>query len=47
MVVLLITEELLKFYNAELQYVAEPGDFQVFVGTDSRDVTGAAFKFLS
>jgi len=33
-----ITEEDLKFYNADLEYVAEPGEFAVFVGTNSRDV---------
>lgn len=26
----------LKFYNSDLDYIAEPGKFQVFVGTDSR-----------
>jgi beta-glucosidase len=25
----------LKFYNGQLEYVAEPGDFEVFVGTNS------------
>lgn len=30
-----ITEEDLKFYNYDLNFVAEPGAFQVFVGTDS------------
>jgi beta-glucosidase len=30
-----ITPELLKFYNADLKYVAEPGDFQLFIGGSS------------
>jgi beta-glucosidase len=30
-----ITPELLKFYNADLQWVAEPGDFLVFIGANS------------
>jgi beta-glucosidase len=30
-----ITPDLLKFYNADLQYVAEPGEFQVFIGCSS------------
>jgi beta-glucosidase len=30
-----ISVEELKFYNSELNYVAELGKFQVFVGTDS------------
>ncbi len=39
-----ITEEDLKFYNSDLQFVAEPGDFKVFIGTNSRDVKEADFK---
>lgn len=34
----------LSFYNAELKFVAEPGQFQVFVGGNSRDVKQAAFE---
>jgi beta-glucosidase len=34
----------LKFYNSELKYVAEPGDFKIFIGTNSRDVKEADFK---
>ncbi|MBC5839351.1 beta-glucosidase BglX [Flavobacterium muglaense] len=30
-----ITVETLKFYNSELQFTAEPGAFEVFVGTNS------------
>ncbi len=41
-----ISAEDLKFYNAELQYVAEPGDFKLFIGTDSRDSKSADFKLL-
>ncbi|MBQ8673324.1 MAG: glycoside hydrolase family 3 C-terminal domain-containing protein [Bacteroides sp.] len=33
-----ITPDLLKFYDADLHYVAEPGDFLVMVGSSSRDV---------
>jgi beta-glucosidase len=36
----------LKFYNADLKYVAEPGDFKVFIGGNSRDVKEANFKLL-
>ncbi|MGX5690104.1 beta-glucosidase BglX [Arcticibacter tournemirensis] len=39
-----ITEEDLKFYNSDLKFVAEPGDFKVFIGTNSRDVKEADFK---
>ncbi|MBG6234792.1 beta-glucosidase [Pedobacter sp. CAN_A7] len=41
-----ISAEDLKFYNAELQYVAEPGDFQLFLGTNSRDLKSAEFKLM-
>lgn len=40
-----ITEEMLKFYNADLKFAAEPGDFNVFIGSNSRDVTTAKFSF--
>ncbi|YCH42435.1 beta-glucosidase BglX [Olivibacter sp. SA151] len=43
-VVFHLSAEDLKFYNADLQYVAEPGDFKVFVGGNSRDVKEAQFK---
>ncbi|MGE5316838.1 MAG: fibronectin type III-like domain-contianing protein, partial [Chloroflexota bacterium] len=33
----------LKFYNADLKYVAEPGEFKVFVGGNSRDVKELTF----
>ena len=36
----------LKFYNSDLKYVAEPGDFKVFIGGNSRDVKEASFKLL-
>ncbi len=37
----------LKFYNDELKFVAEPGDFEVYVGGNSRDVQSASFKLLA
>lgn len=41
-----ITVEDLKFYNADLKYVAEPGDFKLFIGGNSQDVKEAGFKLL-
>lgn len=38
-----ITPDLLKYYNYDLQYVAEPGTFDLMIGTDSRDVKTATF----
>ncbi|MCX2572971.1 beta-glucosidase BglX [Pedobacter sandarakinus] len=39
-----ISENDLKFYNSDLKHVAEPGDFEVFIGTNSQDVKTAAFS---
>ncbi|HMG66650.1 MAG TPA: glycoside hydrolase family 3 N-terminal domain-containing protein [Chitinophagaceae bacterium] len=36
--------EKLKFYNSELKYISEAGDFKVYVGGNSQDVKEAAFK---
>ena len=38
-----ITPEMLKFYNYDLQYVCEPGDFEVMIGGDSEQVKSAEF----
>ena len=34
----------LKFYNNELKFAAEPGDFKLFIGTNSRDTKEINFK---
>jgi len=36
----------LKFYNNELKFKAEPGDFKLFIGSNSRDVKEADFKLV-
>ena len=36
-----ITPELLRFYDYHLKQVAEPGDFDVMIGGDSRNVRSA------
>jgi beta-glucosidase len=41
-----ITTEDLKFYNSDLKFAAEPGDFKVLIGGNSRDVKEASFKLL-
>ncbi|MBK9932130.1 MAG: beta-glucosidase BglX [Saprospiraceae bacterium] len=38
-----IKESLLKFYNTRLEYIAEPGLFEVFVGPNARDVKKVDF----
>jgi beta-glucosidase len=41
-----ITPEKLKFYDINMNYVVEPGDFKVFVGTNSVDVKEASFTVI-
>ena len=38
-----ISQDLLKFYNGEIKYVCEPGEFEVMIGTNSADVQSAKF----
>ena len=40
-----IDEDMLKFYNADLQYVVEPGEFHVMIGCDSEHVTTSSFEY--
>ena len=42
-----LTSDDLRFYNIDMKYTYEPGDFQVFVGTNSRDVKSANFKLTN
>lgn len=44
MVTFTVTAEMLKFYNADLKFVNEPGDFNLFIGGNSRDVAQATFN---
>ena len=39
-----ITTNDLKFYNSDLKYVTEPGEFQVMIGHNSDDVKMASFQ---
>lgn len=41
-----ITAELLKFYNADLEYVCEPGAFEVMVGPNCMDVERRRFELV-
>ena len=38
--------EMLKFYDADMQYVAEPGTFRVFIGPDSTTDNAAEFELI-
>ncbi len=40
----IITEEKLKFHDVNMEYVSEPGDFKIFVGTNSVDVLETNFS---
>ena len=41
-----ITEDDLKFYNTQLKFAAEPGQFNVQIGLDSQDVQQQSFELL-
>jgi len=41
-----ITVNDLKFYNGNLKYVYEPGEFKVFIGTNSEDVKEVGFRLI-
>ncbi|HET7896650.1 MAG TPA: glycoside hydrolase family 3 C-terminal domain-containing protein, partial [Flavisolibacter sp.] len=40
-----VTVEDLKFFNTDLKRVAEPGDFKLYIGTDSQKVKEASFTY--
>lgn len=40
-----ITPDLLKFYDVDMNYVVEPGDFEVMIGNSSRDADLAKLTF--
>ncbi|MBO5291820.1 MAG: beta-glucosidase BglX [Lachnospiraceae bacterium] len=42
-VVFTIEEDMLRFYDRDMNYVAEPGAFTVFIGTDSANDNAAVF----
>lgn len=39
-----VNTNMLRFYNDKLDYIFEPGDFNVFIGCNSRDVKEASFN---
>ncbi|RKS55858.1 beta-glucosidase [Gillisia mitskevichiae] len=41
-----LTVEDLKFYNYDLDFVAEPGDFEIFVGTNSEENLKSKFELV-
>jgi len=45
-VVFKLTAEDLKFYDISMNYLAEPGEFKVFVGSSSRDLLESSFTLI-
>jgi beta-glucosidase len=43
---LLVTPEKLSFYNTNMEYVVEPGEFEIFVGNSSLDKDLQKIKFI-
>lgn len=43
-VIFTLTDEALKYYNSELEYGYDPGEFEVMVGPNSRDVQTKTFR---
>lgn len=41
----IISAEMLKFYDYDMNFVVEEGEFEVFVGTNSVEVNSASFNF--
>jgi len=41
-----VTEEMLKFWNADIKFVSEPGDFNLLIGGNSRDLQSVPFRLL-
>ena len=41
-----ITEEMLRFYNIDMRYTSEPGDFSLYIGLDSTTQNKASFTLV-
>ena len=41
-----ITEEMLRFYTIDMEYVSEPGEFYVWIGSDSDTKNKASFRLV-
>ena len=41
-----ITDDMLKFYNENLEFIAEKGEFKVFIGTNSKDLLEETFEYV-
>ncbi len=43
-VIFTVTPDILKYYNSNLEYVLEPGEFDLMIGPDSRDLQSVLFS---
>ena len=41
-----ITEDMLRFYNIDMEFVSEPGRFVAYIGSDSSTKNGAEFRLV-
>jgi len=41
-----VTEEMLKFWNADLKFQSEPGEFNLLIGGNSRDLQTTPFQLM-
>lgn len=39
-----ITEEQLRYYHKNLEFISDPGSFHIYIGSNSRDVSALTFK---
>ena len=42
-----IESSMLRYYDAQMNFIAEPGDFKLYIGTNSRDVKETVFKLIN
>jgi len=41
-----VTEDMLRFYNIDMEFVSEPGKFVAYIGSDSSTKNGAEFRLV-
>ena len=42
-----ITEEMLRFYTKDMTFASEPGDFEIYIGPNSRDLLKGTFTLAA
>ncbi|WP_080873209.1 beta-glucosidase BglX [Oceanobacillus timonensis] len=41
-----LTEEQLRYYHADMSYTSDPGEFNIFVGPNSKETTSQSFRLI-